>query len=82
LSIGYPTPRPPRGISFSVTPDGRDGGARVGVASLRGTWGASPSWGVQMRFLVQLLLAFLAGLALGYVLLSVWDVIAPAGLRL
>jgi hypothetical protein len=44
--------------------------------------GASPSWGVQMRFLVQLLLAFLAGLALGYVLLSVWDVIAPAGLRL
>ena len=30
-----------------------------------------------MRFLVQLLLAFVAGLALGYLLLSVWDVIAP-----
>jgi hypothetical protein len=30
-----------------------------------------------MRFLVQLLLAFAAGLALGYLLLSIWDVIAP-----
>jgi hypothetical protein len=30
-----------------------------------------------MRFLVQLLLAFVAGLALGYLLLSMWDVIAP-----
>ena len=30
-----------------------------------------------MRFLVQLLLAFVAGLALGYLLLSIWDVIAP-----
>jgi hypothetical protein len=28
-----------------------------------------------MRFMVQLLLAFFAGLALGYVLLSLWDVI-------
>jgi hypothetical protein len=28
-----------------------------------------------MRFLVQLLLAFLVGLALGYVLLSVWDLV-------
>ena len=27
-----------------------------------------------MRFMVQLLLAFFAGLALGYVLLSLWDV--------
>jgi hypothetical protein len=31
-----------------------------------------------MRFLVQLLLAFLGGLALGYLLLSIWDVIAPS----
>ena len=28
-----------------------------------------------MRFLVQLLLAFLAGLVLGYALLGMWDVI-------
>ena len=26
-----------------------------------------------MKFLVQLLLAFLAGLAIGYVLLNLWD---------
>ena len=31
-----------------------------------------------MRFLVQLLLSFLVGLAVGYVLLSVSDIIAPA----
>ena len=38
----------------------------------------SPSrGGVQMRFLVQLLLAFVTGLVLGYVLLSLWDMIAP-----
>ena len=30
-----------------------------------------------MRFLVQLLLAFVSGLALGYLLLIIWDVIAP-----
>ena len=30
-----------------------------------------------MRFLVQLLLAFVAGLVLGYVLLNLWDVIVP-----
>ena len=30
-----------------------------------------------MRFLVQLLLAFVTGLVLGYVLLSLWDMIAP-----
>ena len=33
--------------------------------------------GVHMRFLVQLLLAFAAGLVLGYMLLNLWDVIAP-----
>ena len=36
-----------------------------------------PRGGVQMRSLVQLLLAFVAGFALGYLLLSIWDVIAP-----
>ena len=30
-----------------------------------------------MRFLLQLLLAFFIGIALGYVLLRVWDVVAP-----
>jgi hypothetical protein len=35
-----------------------------------------------MQILVQLLLAFLAGLALGYVLLRAWDVIAPQALDL
>jgi hypothetical protein len=30
-----------------------------------------------MRFAVQLLLSLLAGLAIGYALLFVWDVIAP-----
>ena len=35
----------------------------------------------EMRFLVQLLLSFLVGLAVGYLLLSVWDIIAPAVLR-
>jgi hypothetical protein len=30
-----------------------------------------------MRFRVQLLLAFFVGLALGYVLLSLWDVVGP-----
>ena len=31
----------------------------------------------QMRFMVQLLLPLFAGLALGYVLLSLWDVMGP-----
>ena len=35
----------------------------------------------QMKFLVQLLLSFLAGLAIGYVLLSVWDVVVPGAPR-
>jgi hypothetical protein len=30
-----------------------------------------------MRFFVQLLLAFVAGLAFGYLLLRIWGVIAP-----
>jgi hypothetical protein len=34
-----------------------------------------------MRFLVQLVLSFLLGLVVGYVLLSVWDVITPGALR-
>jgi hypothetical protein len=35
---------------------------------------------VQMRFLVQLSLAFLAGLVLGYALLGMWDVIGAVDL--
>jgi hypothetical protein len=34
-----------------------------------------------MRFVVQLLLSFLLGLVVGYVLLSVWDVITSGALR-
>jgi hypothetical protein len=30
-----------------------------------------------MKFLVQLVLVFFAGLAIGYVLLSLWDLIGP-----
>jgi hypothetical protein len=33
-----------------------------------------------MRFLVKLVLAFLAGLAIGYVLLSLWDLAGGADL--
>jgi hypothetical protein len=50
------------------------GKSAVRTRIFRGAGLSCGGTGLAMRFLVQLVLAFFAGLAIGYVLLSLWDV--------